>query len=63
MDQLDLPARTPGRNVGALSLDAQWVADKLSEYGFRMADLETLYPVLPLPVTGEGLEEVGPRGP
>jgi hypothetical protein len=44
MDQLDLPARTPGRNVGALSLDAQWVADKLSEYGFKMVDLEALYP-------------------
>ncbi len=44
MDQLDLPARAPDRNVGALSLDAQWVADKLSEYGFKMADLEALYP-------------------
>src|SRR3954469_6550540 len=44
MDQLDLPARAPGQNVGALSVDAKWVADKLSEYGFKMADLETLYP-------------------
>src|SRR5678810_1211610 len=44
MDQLDLPARAAGRNVGALSLDAQWVADKLSEYGFKMVDLEALYP-------------------
>ncbi len=44
MDQLDLPARAPDRNVGALSVDAQWVADKLSEYGFNMADLESLYP-------------------
>src|SRR3954468_4040592 len=44
MDQLDLPARAPDRNVGALSVDAQWVADKLSEYGFKMADLEGLYP-------------------
>jgi hypothetical protein len=44
MDQLDLPARAPDRNVGALSVDAKWVADKLSEYGFKMADLEALYP-------------------
>src|SRR4051794_23042344 len=44
MDQLDLPARAPDPHVGALSLDAQWVADKLSEYGFKMADLEALYP-------------------
>src|SRR6185436_13000720 len=44
MDQLDLPARGPDRSVGALSVDAQWVADKLSEYGFKMADLEELYP-------------------
>jgi hypothetical protein len=44
MNQLDLPARAPDRNVGALSVDAKWVADKLSEYGFKMADLETLYP-------------------
>ena len=44
MDQLDLSARVPDRNVGALSVDAQWVADKLSEYGFKMADLEALYP-------------------
>src|ERR1700750_434831 len=44
MNQLDLPARAPDRNVGALSVDAQWVADKLSEYGFKMADLEALYP-------------------
>jgi len=44
MNQMDLPARAPGRNVGALSVDAQWVADKLSEYGFKMADLDALYP-------------------
>ena len=44
MDQLDLTARAPDRNVGALSVDAQWVADKLSEYGFKMVDLEALYP-------------------
>jgi len=44
MNQLDLPARAPDRNVGALSVDAQWVADKLSEYGFKMVDLEALYP-------------------
>ncbi len=44
MDQLDLPARVPERKVAALSLDAQWVADKLSEYGFKMDDLEALYP-------------------
>lgn len=44
MNQLDLTARAPDRNVGALSVDAQWVTDKLSEYGFKMADLEALYP-------------------
>jgi hypothetical protein len=44
MDQLDLSPRAADRNVGALSVDAQWVADKLSEYGFKMADLEALYP-------------------
>ena len=44
MDQLDLPARAPDRGVAALSVDAKWVADKLSEYGFKMADLEALYP-------------------
>ena len=46
MNQLDLPtrARAPDHAVGALSVDAKWVADKLSEYGFKMADLETLYP-------------------
>lgn len=44
MNQLDLPARAPDPNVGALSVDAKWVADRLSEYGFKMADLETLYP-------------------
>ena len=25
-------------------MDAKWVADKLSDYGFKMADLEELYP-------------------
>jgi hypothetical protein len=44
VDQLELPARAPDHNVGALSVDAQWVANKLSEYGFKMADLEELYP-------------------
>jgi hypothetical protein len=44
MDQLDLPTRAAHPNVGALSIDAKWVADKLSEYGFNMADLEELYP-------------------
>jgi hypothetical protein len=44
MTQLDLPTRVPDPNVGALSVDAKWVADKLSEYGFKMADLEALYP-------------------
>jgi len=43
MDQLDLTARVPARTA-ALSVDAQWVADKLSEYGFKMVDLEALYP-------------------
>jgi hypothetical protein len=42
--QLDLSERPPNRSVGALSVDAKWVADKLSEYGFDMADLEALYP-------------------
>ena len=44
MDQLDLTARAAHKSVGALSVDAKWVADKLSEYGFKMADLEELYP-------------------
>ena len=44
MDQLDLPSRVRDKAVGALSLDAKWVADKLSEYGFKMGDLEALYP-------------------
>jgi hypothetical protein len=44
VNQLELTARPPDRNVGALSVDAQWVADKLSEYRFDMADLEALYP-------------------
>ena len=44
MNQLDLPTRAPDPNVGALSVDAKWVADKLSEYGFKMTDLELLYP-------------------
>jgi hypothetical protein len=44
MNQLDLPTRATDPNVGALSVDAKWVADKLSEYGFKMADLEELYP-------------------
>jgi hypothetical protein len=45
MDQLDLTARATPRNVSApLSVDAQWVADKLSEYGFKMTELEALYP-------------------
>jgi len=48
VDQLDLPARAPERSVGALSVDAKWVADKLSEHGFKMADLEALYPAAEL---------------
>src|SRR5205085_6010245 len=44
MDQLAVRARARDPHVGALCLDAQWVADKLSEYGFKMADLEELYP-------------------
>jgi hypothetical protein len=44
MNQLDLPTRAPDPNVAALSVDARWVADKLSDYGFKMADLEELYP-------------------
>ena len=44
MNQLDLPARAPEASVGAQSVDAKWVADKLSEYGFKMDDLEALYP-------------------
>ena len=42
--QLDLPTAKIDSAVGALSVDAKWVADKLSEYGFKMADLEALYP-------------------
>lgn len=30
--------------IGAQSVDAQWVADKLSEFGFTMEQLEALYP-------------------
>jgi len=30
--------------IEAQSVDAQWVADKLSEFGFTMEQLETLYP-------------------
>lgn len=44
MNQLELPARAPDAGLGALSVDAKWVADKLSEYRFKMADLEELYP-------------------
>lgn len=44
MNQLELPTSPARRAVGALSVDAKWVADKLSEYGFKMADLEELYP-------------------
>ena len=36
MKQLDLPSRPAGPKVGALSVDAKWVADKLSEYGFKI---------------------------
>jgi hypothetical protein len=43
VDQLELPERAPDR-VSALSVDAKWVADRLSEFGFKMADLEALYP-------------------
>jgi hypothetical protein len=44
MDQLDLPTRKPDAGVSALSVDAKWVADRLSEYGFKMSDLDDLYP-------------------
>ena len=44
VEQLDLPARAPDRRLSALSVDAQWIADKLSEFGFKMEDLEALYP-------------------
>ncbi len=44
VEQLDLPARAPDRSLSALSVDAKWIADKLSEYGFSMDDLEALYP-------------------
>ena len=46
-------ARMPGdllmhdevsEKIGALSVDARWVADKLSEFGFTMDQLEALYP-------------------
>lgn len=30
--------------VAAMSVDARWVADKLSEFGFTMEQLEALYP-------------------
>lgn len=30
--------------IGAVSVDARWVADKLSEYGFTAGQLEALYP-------------------
>jgi len=44
VNQLELTARAPDAALGALSVDAKWVADKLSDYGFKMADLEELYP-------------------
>lgn len=44
MNQLDLPTRAPEPKTAAVSVDAKWVADKLSEYGFKMEDLEALYP-------------------
>jgi hypothetical protein len=44
MSQLELPERGPDPHVGALSVDAKWVAAKLSQYGFKMIDLEALYP-------------------
>ena len=44
MNQLELPTRAPAASVGAMSADAKWVADKLSQYRFKMADLEALYP-------------------
>jgi hypothetical protein len=31
-------------SAAALSVDARWVADKLSEFGFTMEQLEALYP-------------------
>ena len=30
--------------IGAVSVDALWVSDKLSEYGFTVEQLEALYP-------------------
>lgn len=30
--------------IAAVSVDAQWVTDKLSEYGFTMEQLDALYP-------------------
>lgn len=44
MNQLELPTSSARGAVGALSVDAKWVADKLSDYGFEMADLDALYP-------------------
>jgi hypothetical protein len=44
MSQLDLPQPKADSGLGALSVDAKWVADKLSEYGFKMTELEALYP-------------------
>jgi hypothetical protein len=44
VEQLKLSPRAPARSVSALSVDAKWIADKLSEYGFKMADLDALYP-------------------
>jgi len=35
---------TASSSVVALSVDARWVADKLSEFGFTMEQLEALYP-------------------
>jgi hypothetical protein len=31
--------------IAALSVDEKWIADKLSEHGFRMEQLEELYPM------------------
>jgi len=36
--------RPASNSVAAMSLDARWVADKLSEFGFTMEQLEALYP-------------------
>jgi hypothetical protein len=38
------PTVTIDDKIGAVSVDARWVADKMSEYGFTAQHLEGLYP-------------------